>query len=254
MFLFLLCILGFVFGAGFLIYGLFRPKKALKYLPEKKQSRAYVFLTTAIIWFISVVIMIIGATGNSTKDAASSKQMAASSQTVDLSVKTIEKTLGVNDEQAKTMSDEFNSVGIKNITGMSKEDDGTYSVTNDDIKDKIVVLAYVNSDNQLEKIALKGTPIWENGQVEGNLKQSLVDDHDEEMASRVVRDAVKKELNDPDSAKFDDREMKIMKTDNIITVVGTVRAKNAFGAMVANHFVVKMDASKDYAVTGVEFK
>jgi len=81
------------------------------------------------------------------------------------------------------------------------------------------------------------------------LKDHYITDAESRDAFDLAKKTVKKDLKDPDSAKFDDNYIAV-KNDGIIEIVGKVRAKNSFNAMTLNkwgmHINTKTHKITDY--------
>lgn len=193
-----------------------------------------------------------GGSGNTTasqQKESKLEQKAPSPKTVSKdNTQAIKSGMGIDDDTAKKVDAILLSVGINDLTKI----DGTPSMgymIESPLLGKAIAVAYGNEAKEITKIVYKNVTLYENGKVLSNISSGNLTNSEKHTAMNYAEREVKKILKDPASAKFPGSYW-VSKSNNIISVVGYVDAKNSFNSMVKSKF--RVDFNKDWKVEGIE--
>lgn len=153
------------------------------------------------------------------------------------------KYYGFSLDQSKAIEDALASVGLDKINDVTKKGDhdyvldvhgkGGYSPQKDTIH------LFLDENNKPQTIKYRAIALWQNGQAEHQISDYIISDGEMETIARMSKEAVKKVLKAPTSAKFDEGTFKFFKQKGVVTIIGTVDAQNSFGAMIRSPFKIQ---------------
>lgn len=205
--------------------------------------------TGTLKFFAFFIIFIICAactpTATTTTDGSAStspKQHATKSQyRNNKNTKMIAEELGLKKDQAAKIYETLVSCGVGNISSFklfvdNQGEANSYAVQAYDIPEKILV--YVDKEGNVPDIYYDMKPILENGKRVAKI-QDYVLTSDEWLDLRVQAQVyIEKFLIAPKTAKFHNFKYTINE-NKVITVAGTVEAKNAFGVPFEHPFLLQ---------------
>ncbi|MFR2573576.1 MAG: hypothetical protein ACLS9H_02315 [Dialister sp.] len=196
----------------------------------------------ALIWF--VIGGALGWAGSAFMTDDDKKELQARNDAPYVEI--LEKGMNTDKAVATKNWDILSKSGFKKITEVKASSDNKYSVDFPHL-DASVAYIYTNNDKNIEKVEYHNKALYENGEVKGDLKDHYITDAESRDAFALAKKTVKKDLKDPDSAKFDDNYI-AMKNDGIIDISGKVRAKNSFNAMVLSTWGMRIN-TKTHKIT-----
>lgn len=191
---------------------------------------------------------------NATKtnnDIARSNISNTAAKTFSSSIDVIKKCLNATDAQAKEIDNIFLSVGINSISNLQGSSDAAYVVNSPDLQEKTIAFAYIDENKTVNKIVYKGSTLYESGKVQDTISSGLLNSSEKRTAMDKAEREVKKALKDPSSAKFPGTYW-VHKSNNIVSVVGYVNAKNSFGAMMKSKFFIDFDKKWNVVKLNIE--
>lgn len=218
-----------------------------------KHSKRTKMIITAI-FLLFFVLQISDKQINATKtnnDIAGSNVSTIVAKTTPSSIDVIKKSLNTTDAQAKEIDNIFLSVGINSISKLQGSSDSSYAVNSPDLQDKTIALAYIDGNKTVNKIVYKGSTLYESGKVLNTISSGLLTNSEKSTAMAKAEREVKLTLKDPSSANFPGSYW-ISKSNDIVSVVGYVNAKNSFGAMVKSKFFIDFDKKWNVIKLNVE--
>lgn len=149
-----------------------------------------------------------------------------------------EKT-GMSQSQEKAALAIFNNNGItgelKNITKY-KDTPPMFAMKYSDYGE---ILFSLTPDKQIDGIMYGPETVYRNGQSVNKLSDLLIKDKEREDYTFTAWNLVRSKLKNPDSADFPSMPT-VSRHNNIVLVVGDVKAQNSFGATVRSSYRIKM--------------
>lgn len=217
-------------------------------LLEKKCSKSWqIKLGTGAIkfcvFFVLFVILVacIPSTTSNTANNAPNHKVTKSQYRNNKNTKMIAEELGLTKDQAAKIYETLVSCGVGNLSSFklfvdNQGEANSYAVQAYGIPEKILV--YVDKDGNVPDIYYDMKPILENGKRVAKI-QDYVLTSDEWLDLRVQAQVyIERFLIAPKTAKFHNFKYTINE-NKIVTVAGTVEAKNAFGVPFEHPFLLQ---------------
>lgn len=225
-------LLFFLSIAAFII-GMFRPSIIIRY--KLKPSRKNVLIVCAVVFILSFIGIGATAPKKSPQISASSTARNAKISTIDdKNIATIERDMKIDSAKASQNNSILHKVGLTTISSILGTPDTGYELSAQNLGGAVAVV-YTDADKNIIKIVFKNQVLYDNDQVLENISEGLISESEKQQAYIAAKRAVKPRLKDPNSADFSNT-FGAAKSNNIIHVLGIVRAKNSFGAVVPSKF------------------
>lgn len=197
----------------------------------------------ALMWFIIAIVFAFVATAFMTDDDKKELQVKREAPYVEM----LEKGMNTDKAVATKNWDILKKSGFTEITEVKALTNSQYSVAFPQA-DRYKAYVYTGNDKNIETVEIRNAILYKNGEVKGKLEDNYVTEKEAQDAIVFAKRVIRKELNDPSSAKFGD-SYEVEKRNGIIEVAGSVRAKNLFNATVQKAWKMSFDPkTHDYLI------
>lgn len=226
-FLFFLSIVAFVVG-------MLRPALIIRW--KLRPNRKNVLIVCALIFIASFIG--IGATAPKKAPTPSTSSTVVDAPKISdadkKNISILQRDMKIEEAEAIKNNDILHSVGITAITNILGTPEAGYELSAPNFAGAVAAV-YTDTEKNITKIVFKNQVLYDNGKAAGNVSGGLITESEKQQAYIAAKRAIKPKLKDPKSADFSDT-FYAGKSNNIIHVTGTVRAKNSFGAVVPSKF------------------
>lgn len=197
----------------------------------------------ALIWFLISFVFMGSAYFFMTDDDRKELQVKREAPYVEM----LEEGMNTDKAVATKNWDILKKSGFTKITEVKALTNSQYSVAFPQA-DRYKVYVYTGKDKNIETVEIRGAILYKNGEVKGKLEDNYVTEKEAQDAIVFAKRVIRKELNDPSSAKFGE-SYDVEKRNGIIEVAGSVRAKNLFNATVQKAWKMSFDPkTHDYLI------